>query len=216
MKKFSTLLILAGIIIFITPLVGRLYYSHVRLQMIKELDNAFIASNTTDTTSHDNTNQIEPYDTGTSVVNSATPTDNAYENESFIIDGQTIIGIIDIPVIKMKSPIVEGVALENLEVGIGHFPGTASLGKKGNSVLAGHRSYAFGSFFNRLDEIEIGDTIFIQSSKAKTEYIVYEKLIVVPDDLSVLKNTEETIVTLITCHPFYNPTHRLIVKGKIK
>jgi sortase A len=124
--------------------------------------------------------------------------------------------LIDIPSIKLRSPIVEGVALSNLEVGIGHFPGTPGIGKTGNSVFAGHRSYTFGSFFNRLDELKNGDSIYLQNMKSRFEYIVYDKSLVLPEDISVLDNTEKQIITLITCHPIYSATHRLIIRASLK
>ena len=43
-----------------------------------------------------------------------------------------------------------------------------------------------------------------------------EKLYVKPEEVWVLNgNKTDKEVTLITCHPQVNPTHRLIIKGKI-
>ena len=44
------------------------------------------------------------------------------------------------------------------------------------------------------------------------EYIVYEKLIVEPSEVSVLnRNSDFRVLTLVTCDPMINPTHRLII-----
>lgn len=125
---------------------------------------------------------------------------------------QEVIGIIKISKIKVKLPIVEGVKKENLRVGVGHIPGTAQLGAVGNSALAGHRSYALGHFFNRLDEIVVGDEIIILTKKNIYKYKVYEKLVVLPEDVSVIYPVgNKNIITLITCTPVRVATHRLII-----
>jgi len=46
-------------------------------------------------------------------------------------------------------------------------------------------------------------------------YKVFEKLVVEPEETSVLMSTEEPIITLVTCTPIRKATHRLIVKGKL-
>lgn len=226
MKKLSNLLIIASIILFLIPVIGSLRHSYNQNKILKELDAAFAATYrpkpasggsafiNIDSTANDVSQSDLKSPDNDIALNSGHESSN-YESQSFVIDGQWIIGIIDIPAIKLRSPIIEGVALENLAVGIGHFPGTAGIGKKGNSVYAGHRSYTFGDFFNRLDELKIGNTIYMQNMKSKYEYRIFDKFIILPDDFSVLENSNETIITLITCHPLYNPTHRLIVQANL-
>ena len=129
---------------------------------------------------------------------------------------QTVLGIIRIKKIKVVAPIVEGVRSSNLKAAVGHIPGTAGLGKPGNCALAGHRSYTFGKFFNRLDELIIGDEISITTKKEDLNYEVYKILTVTPEDVSVLKGSkDDTIITLITCTPIYVASHRLIVQAKL-
>lgn len=130
---------------------------------------------------------------------------------------QVVLGVIKIDKIKVKYPIVEGAAAANLKVAIGHIPGTAVLGQTGNCALAGHRNYTFGRFFNRLDELEKGDIISISTKKEEFKYKVYEKLVVKPDDVSVIKGSkEDTVLTLITCTPIYVATHRLIIHARLE
>lgn len=67
-------------------------------------------------------------------------------------------------------------------------------------------------FFNRLNEIEVGDIIEVVANNKTFKYTVYETLIVEPTDISVLyRNDEDKVLTLVTCEPVKNPTHRLIV-----
>lgn len=131
--------------------------------------------------------------------------------------GQTVLGIIQIKKIKVKAPVVEGVRESNLRAGVGHIPGTASLGQPGNCALAGHRSYTFGKFFNRLDELALGDEVIITTKKEDLKYKVSKITVVTPDDMSVLRGgKDENVITLITCTPIYIASHRLIVTAELE
>ncbi|CAG9610773.1 class D sortase [Pseudoneobacillus rhizosphaerae] len=127
-----------------------------------------------------------------------------------------IVGIIEIPTINLKLPILKGTSEKVLNVGAGYLEGTAYPGHEGNSAIAAHRSRTFGKMFNRLAEIHSGDEIVIETKEGLFRYVVFDKFIVKPTDISVLKNSEnEKIITLITCHPLKNPTHRLIIKARL-
>ena len=217
-RHLTTALIVAGIGVMLIPVVGKLYLSYQHQQALREFESRM---NELDLALE--IQSSSPDDPG----NPASSTDAApspspaigisYEEEYYLIDGHQITGVIDIPKIRLKSPIVEGVALENLQFAIGHFPGTAKLGQKGNVVLAGHRSYTFGSFFSRIDELVAGDTIYLEGISGRYQYQVYDHFLVLPSDVSVLEippdRKNEAILTLITCHPVYNPTHRLIIRA---
>lgn len=125
-----------------------------------------------------------------------------------------ILYILRIPIIESESPVREGVSDGVLADSLGHEPGTAYIGEIGNCVMAGHRNYSFGKFFNRLNEVEIGDNIYVDTKDATYKYEVYDIIVVEPDDLSVLDNTDEEIITLYTCTPVVIGTHRLVVKAK--
>ena len=125
-----------------------------------------------------------------------------------------ILYILRIPIIESESPVREGVSDGVLADSLGHEPGTAYIGEIGNCVIAGHRNYSFGKFFNRLNEVAIGDNIYVDTKDATYKYEVYDIIVVEPDDLSVLDNTDEEIITLYTCTPVVIGTHRLVVKAK--
>ncbi|HBD86045.1 MAG TPA: sortase, partial [Clostridiales bacterium] len=79
--------------------------------------------------------------------------------------------------------------------------------------IAGHRSYTWGSFFSRLDELEAGNEILVDRSGITYTYIVEETFVVAPEDTWVLSETEDARITLITCTPVRVATHRLIVRA---
>jgi sortase A len=125
------------------------------------------------------------------------------------------IGVIEIPKIKVKLPILVGSDDKILDVGAGFLEGTALPGEEGNSAIAAHRSRTYGKMFNRLGELAEGDKIFITTDKGTFLYTVNKTFVVQPNDISVLNaNGNRKILTLITCDPVINPTHRLIVQAE--
>ncbi len=124
-----------------------------------------------------------------------------------------IIGIMSIPKLDLKVAIGDGSSNAAMRYTVGHFLETAYPGENGNFAVIGHRSYKYGQFFNRLDELEKGDSIGIKSGTKAYEYIVTEKIVVKPEDTWVLKTTAKPTITLITCTPIRIATHRLVVKG---
>ncbi|MBL6689553.1 MAG: class D sortase [Pseudomonadales bacterium] len=86
-----------------------------------------------------------------------------------------------------------------LEGGVSHVSGTSLPGQLGNMAIAGHRD----SFFRKLENVPIGTEITIKTEDQVYTYQVSEISIVDALDVSVLEDTEENVLTLITCHPFY-------------
>lgn len=124
------------------------------------------------------------------------------------------IAVIKIDKIGVNLPIANGIDLETLKYAIGYMPESGKLGEIGNAVLAGHRSHTYGVFFNRLNELEQGDKIVINTRDKEYVYTIYEKKIVEPDDISVMRGSSKfKVITLITCDPVIGATHRLIIHG---
>jgi sortase A len=126
------------------------------------------------------------------------------------------VGIITINKIKISYPILEGNVFSVMSVAVMHMNETTLPGKDGNCVLAAHRSFTYGRFFNRLDEVFIGDRVNIETKNGMYRYTIFEKKRVLPNDTSVLDSKKgKKYLTLITCDPMKNPTHRLILVGKL-
>ncbi len=124
--------------------------------------------------------------------------------------------ILKIPKIGLDVVVAEGTRSSVLRYAVGHFKGTALPGELGNFCLAGHRSYVSGEFFNRLDELEIGDPLIVEQYDEVFTYTVSEILVVLPEDTWVLDPTADAQITLVTCTPIRVATHRLIVKGVLE
>lgn len=130
------------------------------------------------------------------------------------LNNDGIMGYIEIPKISIKLPIYHGTSDEVLEKGVGHIQQTALPigGKYRHSVLTGHRGLPSAELFTRLDELKIGDYIYISVLNKTLAYKVREINTVLPDDLSNLTaNKDEDLITLVTCTPYAVNTHRLLV-----
>ncbi|MFT4415387.1 class D sortase [Fredinandcohnia humi] len=119
---------------------------------------------------------------------------------------------LSIPAINLKTKVLEGTSEDILRVAVGHLEGSGELGEEDqNFVVLGHRSHVTGQFFNRLDELTVGDLITLESEKEYL-YKVMDIKIIRPNQLEVLNPIKgKEIVTLITCHPKYSNKQRLVV-----
>ena len=117
---------------------------------------------------------------------------------------------LEIPGMGVKTPIV-GVELKNgnwdvawLRDEVGWLNGTAYPTWKGNSVLTGHVVNADGKpgVFARLKALGVGEYIFVYNAGYRYTYQVVTNDIVQPNDASVMKHEEKSVLTLITCDSY--------------
>jgi sortase (surface protein transpeptidase) len=85
-------------------------------------------------------------------------------------DGE-VEGIIQIPKIGLDIHFVEGVSLEDLKKGPGHYPLTPLPGQFGNAAIAGHRTTYLHPFF-RINELGKGDKILVTTLSGLFTYSV--------------------------------------------
>lgn len=113
--------------------------------------------------------------------------------------------------------VVQGVGTEQLTQGPGHYPSTplpSEAGPSGNVAIAGHRT-TYGAPFRDLDRLRSGDVATLTTADATYRYRVVAQRVVDPSDTSVLDpdplGTGSAMLTLTTCDPPGQATHRLIV-----
>ena len=225
MKRLSGFIIIIGILIALYPLADNIFSSYMEKKYLTLAEEKVENNNAeTDKEIKDNylnLNNVFKDENLTEEKTNNTP--GASENKKSQEEAakpevkKDILGILKIKKINLTLPILDGATLLNMKYGAAKIKGTTAIGQIGNTGIAAHRSYTYGRNFNRLDEIEPGDEIQIVTANATYNYVVYEKLIVRPDDLSVLnRNNKDKILTLITCHPLRIATHRLIIHAIIK
>jgi sortase A len=121
---------------------------------------------------------------------------------------------LSIPKIDLDDIVVEGTSYKDLLVGPGHIEQTAEPGTVGNAVISAHRD----TFFRHIYELNKGDEILVRRRGQLFRYQVTGKKITDPDDVAVLKPTNDAQLTLITCYPTYyiGPApERLVVFSKL-
>lgn len=241
-NSLPIILVIVGVLIIAYPVVGQLYARYQEEKMLEEWLNSIDAGDLEDVASADpesayiqlqesfgnetdESDNWEAADSGDEEDDIAGYTGNAGADSGRTGSGSTsgselsnqkVLGIIQIPKIKVKDPIVEGVKKSNLKAGIGHIPGTPLPGQPGNCALAGHRNYAWKKLFRRLDELEAGDEVTIITKTETLKYTVTGKVVVEPDDVSVLAGSkDQSIISMITCTPMYVHSHRLVVFAEL-
>ncbi|QOS79575.1 class D sortase [Paenibacillus sp. JNUCC31] len=205
MKKIYSLLIFLGVSFIIYPFLQEKYYDW---QQVKVMDDLEMLQSDLTKVNHtfEKANQ------------------NPISMESEIEDADVqqdvspgAVGIIEIDKIDIRLPILEDATADNMKVTAAHLVETSPIGEEGNAAIAAHRAHKKGRLFNRLGELEIGDQIEVTlTDQSKTVYVVDKISVVEPTDLSVLEDPHlGKVLTLITCDPLINPTHRLIVRAVI-
>ncbi len=240
MKKIlSYVLIIAGILVILYPFGSKLYYDYWNQKLLDEyealyaledeaavetedeyaaLDDVFVEGAVSETLG-DDLIDISDYEVDTGALEPRPSTEGEDEatpeppkEKPKPQPALPIIGQIKIPKINVKMAILEDATERHLNRGAAHINGTSYFGEVGNIGIAGHRGRSYGLMFNRLDELGEGDTIEVSSGGIKYVYTVYKTHIVEPTDVSVLyRSKEHEVLTLVTCDPVVNPTHRLIV-----
>lgn len=139
------------------------------------------------------------YDTNLVNPNSIV-TDSKFVNISYDeteeIDEDTL-GILTIEKIGLKATVKEGSDNATLKRYIGHIEGTAIY--DGNIGLAAHNRGNQYSYFARINELENGDIITYQTKFYTRNYVVDNIQTILETDWSLLEDTQENKLTLITC-----------------
>jgi sortase A len=110
-----------------------------------------------------------------------------------------VLGVLNIDRVGLSVLVRPGDDAAMLATGAGWIPGTSQPGQSGNIGISGHRD----TFFRKLEDVRIGDTIALVSGAGQKPYVVRETRVVSPDQVEVLKPTTESTLTLVTCYPFH-------------
>jgi sortase A len=141
-----------------------------------------------------------------------------YMNDSTNVKTSEVNAILSIPEIKLKEPIFQGTTEEHLKNGVAVVEKDEDF-TRNNLSIAGHKMNAYGVLFNRLHELEIGSQIEVKTSDKVKKYMVTERFTVAPNEVSILEETVEETITLITCESYnwntYEFEERLVIRGEI-
>lgn len=104
---------------------------------------------------------------------------------------------IEIPKISLIANIAEGTTKEVLNQYVGHFEQTQK--QIGNIGLAAHNRGYEVNYFEKLKLLQKGDEIKYKYNDTETIYEVEKCRIIRDTEWEYLENTEENMLTLITC-----------------
>ncbi len=125
-----------------------------------------------------------------------------------------IIGFLRIPKMNVELPIYLGANTANLDKGAAHLTETSYPigGVNTNAVIAAHRGGRNADMFLNIEDLEIGDKIYIKNFREELVYQVVETKVILPVDIyELLIQKDRDLVTLITCHPLGQNSKRYVV-----
>lgn len=134
-----------------------------------------------------------------------------------------VFGVLHVLKWDMQIPIAQGTTPDVLNNGdAGHYVDTQMPGEIGNFAIAGHRR-TYGNNFRRVDIMEEGDPIVVETDQAWLVYEVTGHDIVLPSATDVILPVPnepgvvptERIMTMTTCHPEFGNSHRYILWSKM-
>lgn len=243
MKKLSTILIIAGLLIILYPSAVRAYDDYQMNKLLASFEEDIASLEEIDDTEVIDLDYEDDYQAlleersdlaangGSEAPGEETPTETPATVEPAPSPSQPAAAqpapkpvvkkpktdtFIKIPAIKLLMPVLKGMTDENLRYAAATFDNGVVPGGAGNYSLAGHRSYTYGRMFNRLDELAPGHLIEITVKEETFTYRVTESFVVNPEDTWVLKSdSSKNTITLVTCTPIRTATQRLIIKGEL-
>lgn len=125
-------------------------------------------------------------------------------------------------IVPQVDPGVEKEYTAALKEGIAEAKGSTAPGEAGNLFLFSHSTDApwniarYNAIFYLLRELIPGDRVIVFYKGRRFDYIVFDKTVAPPSDISFLTNRyDRPVLTLQTCDPPGTVLNRLVVRAKL-
>jgi LPXTG-site transpeptidase (sortase) family protein len=113
--------------------------------------------------------------------------------------------------------------MDELKDWVVRYPGTAKPGEIWNSFIFWHSSnfpwvtWDYNQVFALIDKITYWDEIIVYYWQKKYKYIVREKKVISPNNVSLLKNRGKgkSELTIMSCWPIWTALNRMIIIGEL-
>ncbi len=146
-----------------------------------------------------------------------------YENRIIIPKIWKNIPLVDIKNKEIKwEDELNNIFMKELENWVIRYPWSSTPWEEWTTFVFWHSSnfpwikWDFNDVFALLDKVEYGDEILVYYNQEKFRYIIKEKKVITPWDISVLeRNKKKSELTLMTCWPLWTTLNRLIVVWEI-
>ncbi len=130
----------------------------------------------------------------------------------------------NVPLLDIKNKEIDwlkelnNIFLKELENGVIRYPSSAKPWEKWNAFIFWHSSnfpwikWEYNQVFALLDKLNFNDSIIIYYNQKKYKYIIREKKVIKPSDVSILKRKKwKSELTIMTCWPIWTTLNRLIL-----
>jgi sortase A len=119
---------------------------------------------------------------------------------------------IRVPAVGYSAMVRQGVGLDILAGGPGHYPSTPWPGQAGNVGVAAHNTYWLS-----FSHLKPGDRVELQTHNHTYVYVITGSRVVSPTDRTALAPTRDARLTLTTCDPLWAgalATRRLVFSAR--
>lgn len=125
--------------------------------------------------------------------------------------------LLSIPRLRLTRVVPTGASVAHLRRhGVGRISWTPLPGHPGVVGIAGHRT-TYGAPFFRLGRLAPGDQIHLTYGGRRFNYVVTARRVVRPNQVDILRaDPGEQLVALITCTPVYSAKYRLVIVGRLQ
>lgn len=227
-KKLNTILVallfLAGLSVLLYPLIANRWNSYRQSRLISEYTQNIADQDAKESIDYElewakanayNQNLMPMILPDSFAVAEMSDRDEAYM-ACLNLNGDEMMGIVEIPKINVKIPIYHTTDDEVLQLGAGHLEGSSLPvgGESTHAVISAHRGLPSATLFTDLDKMEEGDHFLLHILDDILCYEVDQIEVIEPEDTEALSVEEgEDLVTLLTCTPYGVNSHRLLVRG---
>lgn len=213
LMNFAILMILAGVILLLYPIVGNYLANRERSDATSKYDNVLERMSKEEVKKQwQLAKKYNHYIFEKQQGNTAKSM--AYKNIANVGD---TMGTIDIPAIDIKKmPFYHGTSYQTLDKGLGHIESTSIPigGKNTHAVITGHSGVKNQVLFTDVRNLEEGDIFYINILERRLAYEIDSFEEILPSEVDRIKiKPGKDIVTLLTCTPPGINTYRLLVTG---
>jgi len=217
------LLVLAGVVVLMYPVVATLYNNHQQREIAGRYDE--LVSQAEPTALQRDLRAAKAYNktlTGLPILDpwtfdeSQSVKDPGYRRYLRQLAMFPEMGTVRVPAADISLPIRHGTSDKVLGEGAGHLYGTSlPVGGPGtHAVLTSHSGLASATLFDHLGDVDEGDMMFVSVDGQTLQYEVDDIRIVLPEKIDSLRaRPRKDLLTLFTCYPYSVNTHRLLVTG---
>ncbi len=126
-----------------------------------------------------------------------------------------LVGSIEIPRMDVSMPLYLGATAEHMAKGATVVSGSSAPigGESTNCVVAAHRGYRYAAMFRDIEELAVGDRVYLRTLWGDLVYTVVNTKVISPSDTAAVGVQQgRDMVSLLTCHPYGHNYSRYIVE----